>query len=1185
VPTQQDTVICSSGPITLTTPITLANAQWTMASDPGTVLATGNSYSFTPDHNDVYRVDGEIAPSGCIKHFEFQVGLPVQPQLNLTANGVATTTVCQFAAVQLGMGSVLDAQWFDLNWSPSAQMSDPNIPDPIAYPSQDTWYKLQVTSPVGCGSALDSVLVHVQPSNIFALRASASNDSICAGNTTTLHAEVERVLYADAFEGTWAPWWESIQGGSISDACGSVTGEALYFNGSATRSATAPPINFNNGGMAHFALKIASGSAPCDDADPGEDVVLEYSTNGLSWTILETLQENAFPGFISVSVPIPALGAAGNAVRLRWRQLTHSGAGQDNWSLDNVLITRYEEPLGQLQWTPAATLSNATVASPTATPTSDTWYRAEVTNASGCIYVDSVLVRVAPSFSIQPISDTVRCDVGGTQLQAQATSGTGISWLWTPTTGLSSSTVANPIATPSATTTYTVGATNSWGCTATAQVSVGVSQLSSVTTSANDVTICHGEQVQLSAAVSSTGAYSIAWSPSNVIATPSAATTLATPTDTTNFVCTVTDTQTGCVRTSSITVNVNPTYTLAMPSDTTVCSVLGMQLHVSHNLSAPYQVAWSPAGHLNASNILAPTVLLDTTTTYVLTLTDQNGCSITGSTTITVAFDNLITPVNVSACAGQPLLLDAGFPGSTYEWNTNATTQTITVTQPGQYTATITDSQACQAITSFFATFNPLPVVDLGPDLAICGESTHVLNAGNAGNSILWSTGATTSQLTVNASGTYSVTVTTPQNCQATDVLQISLNPAPLDMLQDVTSCETAVPTLNAGNPGSTYLWSTGATTQSIIPSASGTYSVTVTTAQNCSATFDAVVTLMPRVSVNLGADQELCEGTPVQLSAGTAALDYTWNTGETTAHLDVITSGTYIATATNGYCSDTDTIVVLFHAAPVGNLNNITACIEQSITFDAGNPGATYAWSNGQTTQAITVGTDGQYSVTVTNSFGCEASFQALATFVDPPAVNLGPDTVLCAGEWILLDAGNPGNSYTWNTGASARTIVVGSTGEYMVTVNNGYCSTSDEVRVIFNPIPDRMQTHQFFTCLDEDPHFVEIDAGNAGSAFRWDDGQVSQVIKATTYGWRSVSITNAFGCSLVDSAQVNEFCRPTIFIPNTFTPNGDGRNDIWLPVGNNIGEYEMHVFDRWGGVIFHSTDVNTGWDGTMNG
>lgn len=1184
-PVAQDSVICSSGPITLSAPIVLTNAQWTMASDPGTVLATGNSYTFTPDHNDVYRVDGELSPSGCTKHFEFQVGLPVEPQLDLNVNGSTTTTVCQFTSVQLGTGAIPDAQWFDLNWSPSAQLSDPSIPDPVAYPSQDTWYKLQVTSPVGCGSAVDSVLVQVHPSNIFAIRTSASDDSICAGNTTTLHAEVERVLFADAFEGAWAPWWESIQGASISDACGSVTGEALYFNGNGTRSAIAPPIDLSNGGVAHFTLKIASGAAPCDDADPGEDVVLEYSTDGLAWNILETLHENAYPAFTPLDVAIPALGVGGNAVRLRWRQLAHSGAGQDNWSMDNVLITRYEDPVGQLTWTPAATLSNAGIAMPIATPTSDTWYLAEVVNASGCTYTDSVLVQVAPSFSIQPINDTVRCDAAGIQLHAQATSGSGIAWSWAPVTGLSSTTIADPVASPSATTTYTVHATNSWGCTASEQVSVGVSQLSSVTTSSSDATICHDGTVELSAAVNSTGPYTLAWSPSSVVANPSAATTLATPTDTTDFICTVTDTQTGCLRTSSTTVNVNPAYTVALTSDTTVCSALGMQLQANHNLAPPYQVAWTPAGHLNADNILAPTILVDTTTTYVVTLTDQNGCSIMDSTTISVAFDNLITPVNMSTCAGQQLVLDAGFPGSSYEWNTNATTQAITVNQPGQYTVTITDSQACQAIKTFYASFNPLPVVDLGPDLAVCGQMNHVLDAGNAGNSVLWSTGATTSQITVNATGTYGVTVTTPQGCQAADEVLIALNPAPLDMLQDVTVCEESQPTLDAGNPGSTYLWSTGETTQSIHPSASGTWSVTVTTPQNCSGTFDAEVTLMPRVLVALGPDQEHCEGTPVQLNAGTAPLDYAWNTGHTTALLDIDTSGTYIATVTNGYCTASDTVVVIFHPGPVDDLNDITACTGQPITFDAGNPGATYAWSNGQSAQAITVSTQGQYNVTVTNAFGCEATFDATATFVDPPSVDLGPDTVLCAGEWITLDAGNPGNTYAWSTGATTRTIVAGSTGEYMVEVNNGYCTTSDEVRVIFNPTPDRIPTHQYFACLDEDPHFVEIDAGNPGSTFLWDDGQASQMIRATTYGWRSVAITNAFGCSLADSALVNEFCRPTIFIPNTFTPNGDGRNDIWLPVGNNIGEYEMYVFDRWGGVIFHSTDVNVGWDGTVGG
>lgn len=1184
VPAPQDSVICSSGPITLTAPIPLANAQWTTASDPGTVIATGNSFTFTPDHNDVYRVDGEILPSGCTRHFEFNVGVPVQPQLDLTANASPGTSVCQYSPVQLNTGTVPNADWFDLNWSPSAELSDPSIPNPVAYPSQTTWFRLQVSSPVGCGSAMDSVLVQVQPSNIFGVRTTVADDSICAGNATALHAEVERVLYADAFEGVPAAWWAAVQGASTSSACGSVTGSALYFNGAATRSATTPPMTIATGGVAHFALKIASGAAPCDDADPGEDVVLEYSTDGATWQNLATFNESGYPAFTQLAVAIPVLGATGNAVRLRWRQVLHSGAGQDNWLLDNALITRYEEA-SPITWTPAVGLNNPASAAPTATPGADTWYKAQVTGASGCIYSDSVLVRVTPAFALQPINDTVRCGTAGTQLVAQATSGTGINWTWSPATGLSGTGVPNPVASPATTTTYTVNATNSWGCGANEQVTVAVSRLSTVSTAASDGDLCHGESVDLSAVVSSTGTYSLAWSPANAVATPTLANTTATPSGTTSFVCTATDALTGCQLSSSVLVNVRPAYALDLTPDTTVCTSLGMQLHATHNVPAPFQATWSPAANLNASNILQPTILVDNSATYVLTLTDGAGCTTTDSTQVTVAFENLVTPVSMGACHGESLVLDAGYPGSTYAWNTNATDQSITVSQTGQYTVTITDVQACQVIKTFNVVFDPLPVVDLGPDLQLCGQPSYVIDAGNTGNTSVWNTGSTAHQLTVNASGTYSVTVTTPQGCQATDAVQVALNALPVDVLQDVTSCVSQPVLLDAGNAGATFLWNTGETTQAVAPAASGGYSVTVTTPQQCSATFDAQVTLMPLVQVDLGPDLVHCEGEPVVLDPGPMAATFLWNNGATSQALTVQATGNYILHATNGFCADSDTAAVLFNPSPVDTLTDQTACIGQTVSLDAGNAGAAFSWSTGSNGQSISVQDPGSYSVEVTTDQGCVANLVAEVGFVPPPLVDLGADTVLCAGQLLLLNAGNPGLTYAWSTGSTAQTLPVGHSGTFSVAVDNGFCSTSDEVTVRFNPAPVPMPVHQFFSCLDDDPHYVAIDAGNPGSTFLWDNGQHGQVLHATGYGWQRVTITNAYGCSLTDSALVDEFCRSTLFIPNTFTPNGDGRNDLWLASGNNIAQFDVHVFDRWGGVLFHATDVGHGWDGTANG
>jgi gliding motility-associated-like protein len=568
-----------------------------------------------------------------------------------------------------------------------------------------------------------------------------------------------------------------------------------------------------------------------------------------------------------------------------------------------------------------------------------------------------------------------------------------------------------------------------------------------------------------------------------------------------------------------------------------------------------------------------------------VTLTDQSGCSITDSVTIGVAFDNLITPINLSACEGQSLVLDAGFPGSTYSWNTNATSQTITVDQSGQYTATITDIQACQAIKTFNVTINPLPVVDLGPDLALCGVTQQTLDAGNAGNAVVWNTGSTAHQITVNSSGTYSVMVTSPQGCQASDAVSVALNPLPTDVLQDIMVCETTPVVLDAGNAGSTYAWSSGETTQTIEPATSGTYSVTVTTAQQCSATFDAAVTLMPSVHVDLGPDLERCTGDPVTLDPGPVAGTLLWNTGATTPQLAVTASGTYSVTATNGYCSDTDSVAVLFHPLPVDQLTDQTACAGQSIVLDAGNPGAVFAWNNGATAASITVTAPGTYTVSITSADGCQASYTADAQFVDPPVVNLGADTVLCAGQLLALSAGGPGSTCQWSTGSTANSVMVGTTGQYSVSVSNGYCATEDSILVLFNPAPEPMPKHQLFTCLDEDPHYVEVDAGNPGSTYLWGDGQTTRTVRANAYGWWNVTITNVFGCSLTDSALVNSFCRPTFFLPNAFTPNGDGVNDVWLPVGNNIGFYEMYVFDRWGGVVFHSTDPNTGWDGKLNG
>ena len=1186
---EPDSVICTSGPLTLTSPVSMVNAIWYEQSAPGTILATGLSYTFTPTQNGTYVVSGELPISGCPLQYDWMVGLPVDPSLALSANGGSSAGVCQFSPVQLNAAPTPDPLWYDIQWSPAALVSDPSIPNPIAYPTQDTWFTFDVVSPVGCGSFTDSVFVTVSPSSVVAVDAQVDDNAICSGEDVQLHTQVELAVAFDALDTGLGTMWNNVQGGTVANSCGSLSGNALYFNGAASRSAQSNPVDVSTGGTVRFALKIANGAAPCDNADPGEDVVLEYSlTGGAPFTLINTYSEASYPTFTSIVAAIP-VAAQTAGTTFRWRQLTHSGAGQDNWALDNVTITHFGITGLNFSWTPAPFVSVPANPDPTGTPTSSTWFHVNVNDPlSGCSWSDSVFVDVQPAFNISVNSDTTICASGPVQLHATPSSGSGISYSWTPNNGtLSSLTSDTPIATPTATTIYSVTATTAIGCSDTEDVVITVGQLVSVDVTSTDVDLCPGENATLNAAIVAGGGTTIAWTPNNgTLSSLTNTSPIATPTATTTYTCTVTDNLSSCQLSDTVTVAVHGPYTISVTPSDTICSALGVQLSVTHSVPAPSSIAWSPAANLNSGTIATPTIIADTTTTYVVTVSDAFGCSVTDSTTIAVAFDDILTPVSLTACAGQNVVLNAGYPGSTYEWSTTATTQIINVNTTGSYTVEITDVQLCQAVKTFNVTFNPLPIVNFGPDPLLCGVSSYVLDAGNPGCTYIWNTSATTQTITATVNGPYNVTVTTPLGCSASDAVYLTFNAMPVDVLNDVTTCVSSTPvTLDAGNAGSTYLWNTSATTQTISTATSNTYSVAITTPQNCTATYDAVVNILPVPVVDLGPDTVLCQGETLLLDAGNPGATYLWSTSATSQTITATSTAIYSVTVSNGGCSTSDDIEAVFQAIPTDNLNDVTSCVDDAVILDAGNLGSTYLWSTGATGQTISVTVANTYSVTITNPAGCSATYDAVVNFATYPVFSLGPDTILCDGEVLHLDAGYPGMAHTWSTGASSQSINVTSTGNYSCTVNNGFCSYTDEVHATFNPTPDPLAMHEYYTCLDDEPGYVVIDAGNAGSGFEWSTGEQTQIILAGAYGWYFVQMTNPHDCSLRDSARVIEFCPASIYVPNTFSPNGDGVNDVWLPLGKSIATMELYVFDRWGGILFASDNATIGWDGTANG
>lgn len=256
--------------------------------------------------------------------------------------------------------------------------------------------------------------------------------------------------------------------------------------------------------------------------------------------------------------------------------------------------------------------------------------------------------------------------------------------------------------------------------------------------------------------------------------------------------------------------------------------------------------------------------------------------------------------------------------------------------------------------------------------------------------------------------------------CDSEIVRYLKVNKAPVVSLgTDLTICDGTPTTIDAGNPGSTYLWSTGDTTQTISVKTAGTYSVIVTNTSGCSSYDTIVVNTNPSPVQALGADIQACVGQNVVLDAGNPNATYLWNTGATTRTINPVANGTYIVTVTGtGGCSTSDTIEVVFNSLPVVDIGaDINICIEDTTVLDAGNPGSTYLWSTGDTTQTIKVNAAGTYSVTVTNANGCSNTDQMVVTNKPAPIATF-TDTALNGLNVKFTAIIVAGNSYSWNFG-----------------------------------------------------------------------------------------------------------------------------------------------------------------------
>ncbi len=777
-----------------------------------------------------------------------------------------------------------------------------------------------------------------------------------------------------------------------------------------------------------------------------------------------------------------------------------------------------------------------------------------VTNSFGCVSTATKVIQVKglPTALIQTPLATSICQGEAMNLQSSA----AVSYAWS--NGATSQNIAvNSSAT--GTVNYTVTVTGTNACTATsapvAITVIPVPTIAAINGTGNYPNFCLGNTSNLTNATANG-----IWSSSNtnvltVNPLSGAANTLTIGTATVSYhVANIP----GCLNpnpgtaTATITVSTPPAAFITPSGSTTFCQ------GGSVTLTAPSGVGYN---YLWSNGATTQSITATTSGSYSLTVTATGGCSVTSlPTTVTVLPIPTATiyPTGaINICSGTNVTLSTGSAVS-YVWSNGAITPTVSVNTSGTYSVTLTGTNGCtvtSAVSTVTVTPVPSAVITANGPTNICDGGSVGLSVPTAG-SYLWSNGATTQGISATSTGNYSVTATNGI-CSATSTpVYVNFNPVPSSTVTasgPTTFCQGGNVTLTAATGNSfTYLWSNGATTQSITVAASGTYSVTVSNSFNCSSTstpISVVVNALPTASITAGGSTTICSGNSLSLTA-TSANAYLWSTGATTQSINVSVAGNYTVEAISAAgCTATSSVLALnvlpSPTAIITQASGTTFCQGGSVVINS-TPASAYLWSNSETTQAISATTTGVYSVLVTAANGCTATSNAINVNVLPtPTATIYPGTNvnICAGSTVTLSTGTAA-SYVWSNGAITPTITVSANGTHSVTLtgSNGCTATSALTTVTVNPIPVAAITATGTTNICSGTS-VNLTATAAGS-YLWSNGATTQTIAASLAGAYTVTVTTA-GCSATSaSTTVNVNQSPTANVtasgPTSFCQGG---------------------------------------------
>jgi len=549
-----------------------------------------------------------------------------------------------------------------------------------------------------------------------------------------------------------------------------------------------------------------------------------------------------------------------------------------------------------------------------------------------------------------------------------------------------------------------------------------------------------------------------------------------------------------CSISDTININYIPLSSVDLGSDTTLCTGQLLNL-VAGKIGAAY--LWQ-------DNSTGPTFQVNQSGTYWVQVS-LLGCEV--ADTIQINFQTLSSISlgnDTTLCDGETLTLEATNNNATYAWQDQTTDSLLIVSHPGIYWI-IESIGICQVNDSIEVSYQNIPSVDLGNDTTLCAGEQLTLHASYPGATYEWQDQSTLPDLLVTEEGEYFVHVRSNQ-CEAIDTIHVAyLELSSIDLGQDTTLCDGEFLTLQVNAPGAQYVWQDQSTSPSLVVSQPGMYWVEVSLA-NCATADTILVDFAAPVSVDLGADTALCQGTNLILNAQSSGANYTWQDQSSLATYVVTQSGSYNVTLNIGGCVGADTIAVDYITLPQVSLGPDTSlCDGGTLLLDAITTGAEYQWQDQSIAQTFAVSQPGMYWVQVSLD-GCATGDTILVDFVPSISLDLGVDTTLCPGEGLILDAQSTGAIYYWQDLSNQSTFVVTQSGSYAVTVSVESCTANDTILVDYIVLPQDLLGTDTTLC---DGTTITLDVTTPSAQYEWQDQSTNPIFQVYQPGTYEVTLT----------------------------------------------------------------------------